>query len=214
MEEKELPVTWRTLDEAVELLLAEKAAGRRAYCNFNDIIFHSDTVTMDSAYMEVFGKTKAEYEKSQEIALKKLKEDEKRKTEEAIKNIPEWIAKGQSLIFPNRHDEWAKYVQMSAEGWTHGVDVKNVLELMEAFKNGATMEQAIQIFKNQGHSGNSETLIRNIMFQFSDKGPEFAEATSPHGLSDEEKKLFEDKKLENYKLASIYATEPGLGRHI
>ena len=52
------------------------------------------------------------------------------------------------------------------------------------------------------------------MFQFSDKGPEFAEATAPYPLTDEEKKLFEDKKLENYKLASIYATEPGLGKHI
>ena len=50
------------LESVVYTLLAAKARGEHVYCNFNGHELHSDNVTMDSAYTEVMGCTKAEYE--------------------------------------------------------------------------------------------------------------------------------------------------------
>ena len=50
------------LESAVYTLLAAKARGEHVYCDFNGHELHSDNVTMDSAYTEVIGCTKVEYE--------------------------------------------------------------------------------------------------------------------------------------------------------
>ena len=54
---------WQTLDAVVYLLQAYKADRHHVYCEFKGHRLDSDTVTMDSAYLEVCGKTKEEYEK-------------------------------------------------------------------------------------------------------------------------------------------------------
>ncbi len=49
------------LDSTVYLLLAARARGEKAFVNFGGHILHSDTVSMDSAYIEVRGATKEEF---------------------------------------------------------------------------------------------------------------------------------------------------------
>lgn len=49
-----------SLESAVYTLLEAKANGEHVYCDFNGHKLHSDNVTMDSAYIEVMGCTKAE----------------------------------------------------------------------------------------------------------------------------------------------------------
>lgn len=54
------------LDDAVNTLLVARANGEQVYGEFNGCKLYSDTVTMDSAYIEILGCTKAEYDKSVE----------------------------------------------------------------------------------------------------------------------------------------------------
>ena len=54
------------LESAVYTLLAAKARGEKVYGEFNGHVLHSETVSMDSAYMEVLGCTKAEHDKQME----------------------------------------------------------------------------------------------------------------------------------------------------
>ena len=57
--EKELVVVGSNrLEDIVEALLKAKERGEHYYFDFNGIILHSDTVTMDSAFKEVTGYTK------------------------------------------------------------------------------------------------------------------------------------------------------------
>lgn len=49
-----------TIEEAVEILLHHRSLGKLVSVKFNDKILYSDTVTMDDAYMQIVGKTKAE----------------------------------------------------------------------------------------------------------------------------------------------------------
>ena len=51
-----------TLESAVYTLLAAKARGQHVWCEFSGHKLYSDTVTMDSAYLEVTGCTKKEYD--------------------------------------------------------------------------------------------------------------------------------------------------------
>ena len=68
---------WRTLDSVVQLLLAHKANGDHVYCVFNGHRLESDTVTMDSAYMKICGKTKEQFDADQERIKKQLEEEDK-----------------------------------------------------------------------------------------------------------------------------------------
>lgn len=51
-----------TIEQAVDELLSYKQHGKLAYGGFNGVTLHSDTVTMDSAYKKIVGKTKAEFD--------------------------------------------------------------------------------------------------------------------------------------------------------
>jgi hypothetical protein len=50
-----------TIEQAVNELLNYKKKGKLVYGKFNGAILRSDTVTMDSAYQEITGKSKSEF---------------------------------------------------------------------------------------------------------------------------------------------------------
>lgn len=192
-----------TLESVVYTLLAAKSRGEHVYCIFNGHKLHSDSVSMDSAYMEVCGYTKAEHDHKMNEWQENYKKQEEIAKQRAKENIPSWIKKGQELIFPERYEEWEKCVQARANDLYHGLELDSALEIMQALENGASMEEASKILYNQGHSGMSASLVRNILFSFSSRGPEFWEATAYGEISPENKKILEDKKQENMKLAQI-----------
>ncbi len=72
---------------------------------------------------------------------------------------------------------------------------------MIALKNGASMEEAAKLLEKQNHSGSGFHTVRRIILEFSNKGPEFWEATSPYiEMSSSEKQMLEAKKQENAQL--------------
>ena len=73
-EEEVLEGLWGfDLDQVVDKLLELKNQGRHVSYKFNDTVLHSDNVTLDSAYLDVTGYTKEEYDR---IVDKLLNEDE------------------------------------------------------------------------------------------------------------------------------------------
>lgn len=58
------------IESAVYTLLAAKAREESVYCEFQGHILHSNNTSMDSAYLEVLGCTKAEFEKKNKIVMK------------------------------------------------------------------------------------------------------------------------------------------------
>ena len=131
-------------------------------------------------------------EETQEEWHKNYKEAQER----AKANIPNWIEKGEALIFPERYAEWEKCVVARASDLYHGLELDSALEIMTALENGASVEEAKQMFDKQRHSEAS----RNIVFAFSSKGPEFWEATAYEEISPENKQILEAKKQENAQL--------------
>ena len=188
------------LESIVYTLLAAKARGESVYCEFSGHKLYSDTVSMDSAFMEVTGRTKADFDKAQEEMYKNYKREQKEAEERLKANIETWIEKGQALIFPERYDKWEKCVVACASNLYHGLELDGVLEIMTALENGASIEEARQMLYKQRYSGEAVSTIRNILFEFSKKGPEFWEATADEEISPENKKVLEAKKQENAQL--------------
>ena len=86
--ERKIDKYFGDLDNAVNYLLAANARGEHVYCDFNGHELHSDNVTMDSAYTEVLGCTKAEFEQRQKEWLENYtNEKNARKSNEQVRKI-------------------------------------------------------------------------------------------------------------------------------
>ena len=189
-----------TIDKTVERLLEAREKGESVYCNFNGHRLESDTVTLDSAYKEITGKTKEEYDKHQANWKEKYIKQQEQEQKEAMTKIPNWIERGKKIIYPELYEKWEKCVSKRATDLYHGKEVEDALVLMEEFNNGITMENAIQIFEGQDHSGMTVGIVLDILLNFSPKGTEFMEKISNGKLNDESKKYLEEKKLEFIEL--------------
>ena len=194
-----------TLEECVNALLKFQNRGESVVVDFNGHQLYSCDVTMDSAYQEITGKTKAEFDKAREEWLKEYEEREAREKSEAKAKIPAWIERGSAYIYPEKMEQWAQCVKTRAGDLYHGMDLDSVLELMEKLESGASMEEVKEIFDGQGHSGASAGMVRSMMFHFAKRGPEFYESTAWRELSDEDKKAIADKKKENAELEALHS---------
>lgn len=192
-----------TLDKCVEALIEYKEHGKSVVVDFNGHDLYSCDVTMDSAYKEVLGKTKAEFDKECEEAHKRYLEEQKREEAEAKQKIPSWIERGEKIIYPERFEEWKKCVDGRASDLYHGEDLEAALELMEKLESGVTLDEVVEAFDAQNHSGASAGMTRRIIFSFSKRGPEFWEQTEYGEITPETRKIIEDKKQENIELEGL-----------
>ena len=183
------------LDEAVEMLLRMKEQGESVYCNFNGHKLYSDNVTIDSAYLEVCGKTKAEWDKEMKERLENYKKEEEHAKKVAIEKIPSWIEQGKKYIYPQKLNEWKRCVKARANDLYHGYELDSALEVMEALSNGMSFEEANQIIENQGHSGMSHSIVMGILINFCKNGPEFYESTEANISAETKQYINKQKKL-------------------
>mgnify|MGYP004456719633 FL=1 len=186
-----------SLEDVVSVLLDAKARGESVYCEFEGHKLHSDNITMDSAFLEVTGLDKEDYDREQS-KIKRAKE-----------NIPVWIKEGEALIFPERHKKWKECVKARAADIYHGQDLDMALDIMKALDDGASIEEAQDIFNHQSHSSVTDSFVRNMIFSFSSRGPEFWEATAYGEISPENRELLEAKKQENEELMNSKKSRKG-----
>ena len=146
--------------------------------------------------------------------LEDWEKEQKAAEEKAKESIPSWIERGKALIFPERYEEWEQCVQVRAKDLYHGMDLDAALEIMEVLDKGASIEEAKKILDDQNHSGMSDSIVRNIIFHFSSKGPEFWEATSFERIPLETRRIIKAKKKENKQLAEAHAKTNGSRKHM
>lgn len=165
---------WGNLEGAVEKLLQWRDTynNRKAKIEFNGHWLYSDTVTMDKAYLEVLGKSKADFDKEQD----EWKENLKKREEEHKQKIPqltkEWIEKGHQVLEQKFWDAWDKCVPIRLNDLYEGMELGMCLDIVRTI-NEKTLEEAVEVMKNQGHSGMSWGLMKSMVKSFSDKGEKF-----------------------------------------
>ena len=164
------------LERCVEQLLEYKEKGELVKYNFNGHWLYSDTITMDSAFLEVTGKNKADFDKAQEEYFEKLRIESELAEKSAQENIPNWIEKGHKLLSEDKWEEWDKIVPIRASDLYHGMELDNTLQIQEILKadySEESFEKAKTCMEDQGHSGMSWSLVCAMIKKFCIRGEEF-----------------------------------------
>lgn len=163
-----------TIERAVMELLEYQKNGELVCGDFNGHTLYSDNVTVDSAYLEILGKTKAEFDRDQE----EWRENYRKAEEEYKARIPDlskqWIEKGHKILDEKYWSEWDKCVPIRLGDLYHGMELQCCLDIVEPLNNGCELKEVAKIMEDQNHSGMSWGLVRAMVRAFCDRGEEFA----------------------------------------
>lgn len=140
--------------------------------SFNGHMLYSDTVTLDSAFKEITGLSKAEYDKKEEERRNRYKKEEE-EHQQAIPDLVEaWKAKGREVLTEDKIELWDKIVPIRLNDLYRGMELGNCLDIIKILNNG-TLEEAKKAIYDQNHSGMSFGLVCSMVKEFSSKGEEF-----------------------------------------
>ncbi len=195
------------LEGVVRELEEYRARGESVYKDFNGVRLYSCDVTMDSAYEAVTGYKKEDFDRMVEESNREYRERSAREEKEAQEKIPSWIERGKKIIYPEREEAWEKCVKARVKDIYHGGDLEKALQLMEQLEAGSTMEEVMENFNSQNHSGASAGMVRIILLHFSKKGPEFFEKTAHGEIIGDQKTILEETKRENAEFERIHNPE-------
>ena len=161
------------ISDAVNELLRFKSNGLLVYGEFNGVTLYSDTVTLDKAYTEITGKTKAEFDKSQQGRkgeYAKQKQEHKEKIPELTKH---WMKKGREILTEDKWAFWDEIVPIRLGNLYQGMELGCCLDIIEILNNNGTLDEAKEKIEEQDHSGMSYRLVRVMVKEFSSRGIEF-----------------------------------------
>ena len=167
-----------TIEQVVRRLKDYNDKGVLVYCNFNEAILCSDTVTIEDAYIQVTGKTKAEFNKQYEEWCKEYDRKEKEFKETIPSLIEEWIKKGKEVLTEDKWGYWAEIVPIRLGDLYHGMELGCCLDIVKILNDGETLEEAKEKINSQGHSGMSFGLVCTMVREFCERGEEFVKYVS------------------------------------
>ena len=134
----------------------------------------SDRITVDGAYLELFGMDKADFEKAKQGYL----EGRTCEQSEYQKKLPdlkkEWITRGHNILAQEKWDDWDKCVTSQSSQLYENIP-EQCLDIVDALNKGCTLEDAKAGLEQQGHSGGSLGLVLEMIKQFSHRGAELAD---------------------------------------
>ncbi|WP_206459395.1 hypothetical protein [Anaerovorax sp. IOR16] len=163
-----------TIEQAVNELLYYKRQGILACGTFNGHVLYSDTVSMDSAYLEIIGKTKNQFELEQKERREKQEKAEQEFKEALPQYIENWKDKGRKILSEDKWEYWDKIVPIRANDLYHGMELDNTLDIICSLKEN-NFKEAKEKFDKQGHSGMSASLVFSMVREFYDDGDKFVE---------------------------------------
>lgn len=164
-----------SIEDAVLELLEHKGRGELVCGSFNGHMLYSDKVTVDGAYMEILGMTKAEHERKQ----REWRENYDRELKEHEAQIPtlteKWIEEGHKVLDEKYWTKWDECVPIRLGDLYRGMELKCCLDIVKPLNDGCSLSEAKSIIEDQNHSGMSFSLVRAMVNAFCDRGKEFAE---------------------------------------
>lgn len=116
---------------------------------------------------------------------------------------PEWRKKAESLIYPERMQEWERIMRVSASQKLKGTDVDMALGAMELLDRGVSFDNVEKFIEDKSITATSATMAEDIVLNFSKRGPEFFESIRP----DDSKELVSQLKKENADLEQKHRTK-------
>lgn len=164
-----------SIEDAVKLLQKCKETGVLAKIDFNGHILYSDTVALDSAYLEIIGKTFEEFKDDKEKSLKQWKKQKRDHKKALPQKIKSWIEKGKGILDNKYWDKWIEIVPIRGNDLYQGLELDASLEAVDALNKGLSFKEVSEILINQCHSGGSHHITCSLIHEFADRGKDFVE---------------------------------------
>ena len=130
------------IEEMIKKLEILKERGLNFFYNFNGQKCYALLDDADSCYKKITGMTRSEYKEEQRKWHEEYERREAEAKQKASESIPGWIAEGKGMIYPQRHEEWEKCVNIRANDLYHGLDLVGTLEVMKHLENGGSLADA------------------------------------------------------------------------
>lgn len=165
---------YTSIEEAVAILHEYNSRGELVCGTFNGHILYSDKVTIDSAYFEVFGMSKEDFEKAKQECMEGLKQGHAEYEHKLPELMNEWVAKGREMLAEEHWEDWDKCVLNQSNQLYENLP-KQCLEVVEVLNSDCSLEEAKVILEQQEHSGASFVLVLEMIKQFSHRGTELAD---------------------------------------
>lgn len=170
---KEIDFGFGNIESAVKELNQHKERGELVYGEFNGQKLYSDKDDLDSAYVKITGKTKAEFDEAERIRHEEYEEQQRKHKEDIPKLTKEWIEKGNAILDEKYHEKWAKCVPVRLGDLYQGMELGATLDIVKELNAGCELDVAKGIIEGQGHSGISFGLVCSMIKYFCDRGDEF-----------------------------------------
>jgi hypothetical protein len=161
------------IERAVNTLLSHRNKGELVYGTFNGTKLYSDTVTLDGAFKEITGKTKLEFDRSQQEWRDNYDREQKEHQERIPELSKEWIEKGREILAENYLIKWDDIVPARLSDLYKGMELGCCLDIVKVLNNNVTLDEAKAVINSQDHSGMSYGLVRVMVREFCDRGQEF-----------------------------------------
>ena len=172
---KEIEFYFGDIEKAIEELKKHNEQGKKVFITFNGEKLYSDIDDLDSAYVKITGKTKAECDEAERKRSEEYQE-QKRKHEEAIPELTkQWIEKGKEIFDEKYLELWKKCVPIRLGDLYQGMELGMCLDIVKELNNNCSLDEAKVIIESQCHSGMSFGLICAMLKSFCDRGNEFVE---------------------------------------
>ena len=163
------------IDDAVKELLTYKSKGKLVCGSYNGTMLYSDTVTLDSAYIEITGKTKAEFDNDQRKMKDRLNKEEK----EYMQQIPElskkWMKAGRGILAEEKWELWDKIVPVRLNDLYRGMELGDCLEIVKILNNNGSLDEAREKIESQGNSRMYLGLVCSMVKELCERGSEFVD---------------------------------------
>lgn len=123
--------------------------------------------------------------------------------------VDKWINEGKKLIYPEKHGDWENFVYRASEGKYFGLEVSGVLVIMKELATGKDILEVLEIISDDPVAKDyMRSDIRNRVFEFSKRGPEFLESIlGQDKINDSLRQKIEEFKVENNKLEEKYSNK-------
>lgn len=164
-----------TIDKAVKELLSYKEKGILACGKFDNITLYSDTVTLDEAYMEIKGKTKAEFDKCKKQSDELYEKKEKEFKEKTPELVLKYQNKGREILTEDKWNDWDKVVLNETKALYKGKALDDCLNIIKILNNNGTLDKAKREINNQCHSGYTFRIVCLMVEKFCSRGSEFVD---------------------------------------
>lgn len=161
-----------SVEEAMRTLLIEEKELGPVKGKFNGKWLYSDKDNIDSAYMKVLGQTQAEHRQYMIKEADRI-ERERAEHESSIPELTEhYIQVGHDMLSKDKWEYWEQVVPARLRDLYQGLDLKSFIEVEKLLLSGGTLEEAKDMIYNQGHSGMSFAVVKEMLKEFSYRGDE------------------------------------------